>query len=174
MKQLHATLIFLLAAVMSISASAKPAGKVEFDDLSQYYGEPKVEINLDKSLLGLLGTFARHEDPDIAELLVDVDEVTVRVYRIGNEAEEAVKLLEKLSGKIRGDRWQPIVSVNEDKEKVRIFSRLTGGVMDGLVVMVVDTASEQEREAVFINIVGQIDPANVHRVTETLGQSLGV
>ncbi|WP_246125286.1 DUF4252 domain-containing protein [Exilibacterium tricleocarpae] len=79
---------------------------------------------------------------------------------------------------LRGDQWQPTVSVNEAREKVRIFVKQTDGLVDGLVVMVVGEADKHHgdtgNEAVFVNIVGEIDPAELGRITKKLNIDVDV
>lgn len=155
----------LITSLLANTSNAQSAGLVTFDDLSKDYGEPKVEINLSKQLLGLIGAFAKNENPELSELASNIESITVRVYNITDDAQAALNLIDTTTKRLRKGNWQPIVSVNEEGEKVRIFSKSTGDVMDGMVVMVVDTSS---KEAVFINVVGQIDPARIHDLTGAL------
>lgn len=155
----------LLFSLGTNTSYAQSAGLVTFDDLSKEYGEAKVEINLSKQLLGLIGAFSKKENPELSELASNIDSITVRVYNITDDAQAALNLIDKTTKRLKKDSWLPIVSVNEEGEKVRIFSKSTGEVMDGMVVMVVDTNS---KEAVFINLVGQIDPARIHDLTGAL------
>lgn len=164
--------ILLLAITMSQFAFASPAGKVEFKDLSDSYGMPKVEINLSKALIGMVGSFAGNDDPDLKDMLSKIEGITVRVYNVGADTTKAMAEVEKISKYLRKHKWEPFVSVNEEKEKVQIFGKVTDGIMDGLVVMVVeendDPAQPAVNEAVFINIVGEIDPNKVGQVTRAL------
>ncbi|ABD83152.1 DUF4252 domain-containing protein [Saccharophagus degradans] len=155
----------LLFSLGANASYAQSAGLVAFDDLSNEYGEAKVEINLSKQLLGLIGAFSKKENPELSELASNIESITVRVYNITDDAQAALNLIDKTTKHLRKDNWVPIVSVNEEGEKVRIFSKSTGEVMDGMVVMVVDTNS---KEAVFINLVGQIDPARINDLTGAL------
>jgi hypothetical protein len=164
-----------LVVVSSICISAKtlagPAGYIDFADLGEAYGEAKVEINLHKALLNMVGTFSKSEDPEIAEILSGVDSIKVRVFPLNGKPEKAMETVDEVSKKIRKLDWEPLISVNEEKEKVRIFSKMTGEVMDGLVVMVVN--ENGEGEAVFINIVGQIDPAKVSKLADSMDINMG-
>lgn len=170
-KKLISTVALSAGLMLASTAWANPAGSIDFADLSAQYGEAKVEINLPKSLINMVGTLSQQEDPEIAEVLGGVDFIKVRVYQLNGEAEAALKTLDTVTSDIRKHNWQPIVSVNEEKEKVRIFSKMTEGVMDGLVVMVVD--QNGPGEAVFINIVGQIDPNKVGAIADSMNIDLG-
>lgn len=157
--------------IFSTSALAGPAGYIDFADLGEAYGEAKVEINLHKALLNMVGSFSKSEDPEIAEILSGVESIKVRVFPLNGKPEKAMQTVEDVSKKIRKQDWEPLISVNEEKEKIRIFSKMTGEVMDGLVVMVV--SENGPGEAVFINIVGQIDPAKVSKLADSMDINLG-
>jgi len=159
-------------ALSLTQAFASPQGRVEFSDLSSSYGMPTVEINLSKALLGMVASFAQSENPELKNILSKIDEVSVRVYDVGDKPASAFTAVETMTKSLRAAQWQPFVSVNESGQKVRIFGKTTKDVMDGLVVMVVG-AEDHEREAVFINIVGEIDPNEVSSVTGALNVDFG-
>ena len=165
--------ILTLAAILLFSqlALAKPDGYVSFDDLTKDYGEPKVEINLNTTLMGFISNMSKHGDPEVAQLLSKLENIKVLVYNTKGNSSSALKTVEKLTKKMRKDNWHPIVSVNEDNERVRIFAKYNKDIMDGLVVMVVKggfNKSDTKSEVVFINIVGEIDPKNLSKVTRSL------
>lgn len=158
--------------LMSLPVWAGSAGHVDLKDLSSHYGEPKVEINLGASLIGMVSALSQKQDPETADLLSKLEMVKVRVYNIAQQGpDSAFKTVDSITSELRKDNWHPIVSVNEVNEKVRIFTKITNDIVDGLVVMAVDGNSG---EAVFINIVGEIDPAQVSKVTQSLNMDLGL
>ncbi len=156
----------------SLGALASPAGHIDFEDLSKYYGEPKVEVNLNSTLIGMVSSLSKREDPEVSELLSKLEFVKVRVYKLQGDVSKALVSVEDLSKQIRNDKWQPIVSVNDERQKVRVFSRMTDDKIDGLVVMVVEP--KEGGEAVFINVVGEIDPSQISKVTESLNIDMGI
>lgn len=166
-KQLFTT--GLIALMLSAPVQALASGRVDFADLSAHYGEPKVEINLSSTLMKLVGSFANHEDPEIGEILANLETIKVRVYNLNGEADKANATIDSVSKTLRSDNWDTLVTVNdnEDDQKVRIFSKSTNNIIDGVVVMVVSPEKEGG-EAVFINIVGEIDPEKIGKVAETL------
>lgn len=161
----------ILFFCLATQASANPPGQIDFADLSKTYGEAKVEVNLSKALIGMVGAFSQKEDPEIAEILNKIESIKVRVYKLDGNPDLAFKTIADVTKSIRALNWEPIVSVNEENEKVRIFAKATDGVMDGLVVMAVD--KNGPGEAVFINIVGQIDPAKISKITKSLDIDVG-
>ena len=159
----------LIAIALSAPAKAFASGQIDFADLSKYYGEPKVEINLSSTLMKLVGSFAKHEDPEIEDILANLETIKVRVYNLNGKVDKANSTIDSVSKTLRNDKWDTLVTVNdnEDDQKVRVFSKSTDNVIDGVVVMVVSPEKEGG-EAVFINIVGEIDPEKTGKVAETL------
>ena len=161
--------ISLITLLFSTSAYAESKGQIDFADLSAYYGEPKIEINLSASLMSMVGSFAKSEDPEVAEILSNLEFIKVRVYNLKGKVDKANATLDSVSKKLRADRWETLVTVNDNEEnqKVRIFSKTTNKVIDGIVVMVVSPEKEAG-EAIFINIVGEIDPNKIAKITDNL------
>lgn len=162
----------LIALLLSSPSFAGPAGQIDFADLSGHYGDPKVEINLTAALMRMVGSFAKKNDPEVAELLSKLEFINVRVYQMNGQAATAVASIEDVSKKLKRDKWETLVTVNDEGERVRIFSKSTNEVIDGIVVMAVSPEKEGG-EAVFINIVGEIDPAKISTITESLDIDLG-
>ncbi len=157
------------AFVLLTANYANAKGQIDFADLSEHYGEPKVEINLSSGLMKLVGGFAKSEDPEVANILSGLESIKVRVYNLNGELEKASSTVDRVSSELRADKWETLVTVNnnEENQKVRIFSKSTSDVIDGVVVMVV-SPEKDAGEAVFINIVGEIDPEKISKVAETL------
>ena len=162
--------ICAITFLFTASAYASPKGQINFTDLSSFYGEPKVEINLSASLMKMVGTFAKSEEPELGEMLSKLEYIKVRVYNLNGKAEKANTTIDSVSKKLKANKWETLVTVNDNEEnqKVRIFSKSTKTVIDGIVVMVVSPEKEAG-EAVFINIVGEIDPNKIAKITDKLG-----
>lgn len=165
----HIFLLSWISILLSTPAYALASGQIDFADLSSYYGEPKVEVNLTASLMNLVGRLAQEDDPEVGEILSNLESIKVRVYNLNGKLEKASTTIDQVSSRLRNDQWETLVKVNDNEEnqKVRIFSKSTDDVIDGVVVMVVSPEKE-EGEAVFINIVGQIDLDKIGKVTESL------
>jgi hypothetical protein len=173
MKKLLSAVIFFSSSLF-IGSSAfasditQERGYVDFASLDSVYGEPKVMVNLNKTMLGFISKI-NMSDPDASQLISKLKAVRVQIYNMTDNDKPALDLIAKVSKDIKTKNWLPIVTVNDDDEKVRIFTKITNDIMDGLVVMVINNSEErEEREAVFINIVGEIDPAQINKVTESL------
>ncbi|MFT7528080.1 MAG: hypothetical protein ACI9LY_003240 [Arenicella sp.] len=161
--------ISFIALMFTAPAYAESKGQIDFADLSSFYGEPKVEINLGSGLMNMVGSFAKSEDPELAEILSNLEFIKVRVYNLNGKVEKANTTIDVVSKKLRSEEWETLVTVNDNEEnqKVRIFSKTTNDVIDGVVVMVVSPEKEAG-EAVFINIVGNIDPNKIAKITNKL------
>lgn len=177
LKQLSAAcLIFLFAWQTQAADVSSERGYIDFGNLKSVYGQPKVEINLGKAMLGFVGAAAEAEDPEVAELIKNLKSVRVLVYDILHDASEALKTVDRVTEDIQKDGWETVVSVNEEKEKVRVYMKMSDTLIDGLVVMAVDenSSGQDKSEAVFINIIGQLDPQQIGRVTQRLNIDLDV
>lgn len=161
--------ISVLTLLFTASAFANSNGQIDFTDLSSHYGEPKVEINLSAGLMKMVGSFAKSDDPEVAEILSNLEFIKVRVYNLNGEVEKANTTIDSVSSTLKSEQWETLVTVNDNEEnqKVRIFSKTTNDVIDGVVVMVVSPQKEAG-EAVFINIVGEIDPNKIAKITDNL------
>lgn len=159
----------LVTTMFTAPAFAGVNGQIDFADLTSYYGEPKVEVNLSASLMSMIGSFAKAEDPEVGQILSNLESIKVRVYNLNGEVEKADSTMESVAAELRAENWETLVTVNdnEDNQKVRIFSKSTDDIIDGVVVMVISPEKESG-EAVFINIVGEIDPDKIAKVTDTL------
>jgi hypothetical protein len=173
MKKLLSAIIFFSSSLF-IGSSAfanditQERGYVDFANLDSVYGDPKVMINLNKTMLGFISKI-NMSDPEASELISKLKAVRVQIYKMTENDQPALDLIANVSEDIKTKNWLPIVSVNEDDEKVRIFTKITDDIMDGLMVMVINNKDDRDgREAVFINIVGEIDPAQINKVTESL------
>lgn len=136
-------------------------GYVDFGELQNFYGEPKVMINIGGMLLGFMGAAAKQEDPEVAALFNGLKGVRVNVYNTGGELAPALDQLQEVKSLLQNQAWEPIVQVNDEGEQVQIFMKADGEGMQGLTVMAVD-----QSEAVFVNILGQIDPDQVGEIMD--------
>lgn len=174
MKNLLTTLFLLLMLTPTTYAKdiSEERGYVSFDNLESQYGEPKVMINLNQSMLGFVSKL-NVADEETSSLISKLKAVRVQIYNMGKDDQPALDLMAKVTKNIKGKNWMPIVSINEDHEKVRIFTKLTDDIMDGLVVMIIND-EHKSKEAVFINIIGEIDPEQINKVTDALDINTGL
>lgn len=143
-------------------------GFVDFGDVWEWSdGDEEVEIHLTQPLLGVVGSFVRGEDPDLAELILDLHLVKVNQFSFRRSDEDAVRnFVDDAGEQLRGDDWDNIVKVRDRDERVNVFVKLEGDGRDpaetflsGLCVLVVDGS-----EAAFVNVVGRFRLEDVAKV----------
>lgn len=162
-------LVTVLALLLSLGAAAQEdelkgmPGYVDFGELAEVYGEPKVMVNIGGFLLDFLGTAAENEDPDAAALMQGLKGVRINIYATDGEVAPAMEKLAEVKSMLQNQNWEPIVQVNEAEEQVQIFMKADGEGMQGLTVMAVNG-----EEAVFLNILGSIDPDQLGAVMDQL------
>jgi phosphoglycolate phosphatase-like HAD superfamily hydrolase len=154
-----------LSAVLALPAMAQEdalkafPGYVDFGELNSIFGEPKVQISIGESLLGLVGTLSEEEDPEAAELFRKLNGVRVNVYETEAMADGAVDRVKDISDKLSSSGWESVITVNSADEQVRVFMKLNGETVDGIAVMALE-----DDEAVFVNVIGNINPTELERV----------
>jgi hypothetical protein len=160
-----ALLVVLFVSTAKAEDLSTKRGYVAFTNLESVYGEPRVLINLNKTMLGFVSKL-NMADPETSELIGNLEGIRVHIYDIDGNEQPALDVIASVSKDIQAKSWMPIVSINEENEKVRIFAKMTDDIMDGLMVMLVD--NDDKGEAVFINIIGEIDPDKINSVTDSL------
>ncbi|WP_439106178.1 DUF4252 domain-containing protein [Congregibacter sp.] len=165
MKSTALALSILLATPFAWSADEPindMPGYVDFAELSQNYGEPRVMVNLGGSLLKLVGTM-KHDDPVAEEALKSLDSVRVHVYDTEGETSSAEQRMDTVSSKLETLEWEQIVRVREPDDRVNVYVKYTEDRIQGLMVMAVNS-----EEAVFVNVLGDIDPAHLNKVVDSI------
>ena len=170
-KTIKAAVLTLLVALPGMAASTisfaqtgeikNLAGYVDLGDLTASYGEPKVEINLGPSMLGLAGAIVGADDPDTQAALSGLKSVRLRVYDIEASADAALEQIQKTSKQLLSKDWEQIVKVKDEGEEVRVFLKMVSNKIEGMTVLV----AGDEDQAVFINIIGTINPEDLNKLT---------
>jgi len=153
---------------MSESELREQPGYVDFEDVWDWSdGDEEVEIHLTQPLLGVVGSFVRSEDPELAELIRGLHLVRVNQFTFRRRDEDAVRdFVDETGNNLRDEAWDNIVKVRERDERVNVFVKLDGDGEDpaetflsGLCILVVDGD-----EAAFVNVVGRFRLEDVARV----------
>lgn len=130
------------------------------DDL--FDEDPVIEVNIEGALLTLVAEASRYEDPELADMLTNLDGIYVRGYDTRGPGFERISERARLIGKeleIAG--WSTVVKVNDDEESVHMYMRTGDRGVNGMVVIMAERYSD---DTVFLNIVGDIDPAQIGRI----------
>jgi len=153
------TTLMALPAMAQEDALKDLPGYVDFGELGNIYGEPKVQINLGGSILNFVSAMSSDSNPESADILHKLKGVRVHVYNTQGDPTAALSQINKVKGMLTKEHWEPIVQVNEDGEQTQIFIKMNGQNMEGLTLMNVDST-----EAAFVNIIGVLDPKQLSRV----------
>ena len=103
-------------------------GYVEFGDVWKFSdGDEEIEIDLTQPLLGVVGAFVSDEDPELADLIMDLHLVRVNSFSFRKSQDEDVRgLIDQLAGDLRGEGWENIIKVRERGERVNVFVKMDG------------------------------------------------
>lgn len=147
--------------------AANPA-YVDVAALGASYGEPRVMINLNGSLLRLASAI-HHGDPAAAAALESLESVHINVYDTGGDTEPAAERMRAVGESLLARQWSNIVRVREDDELVDIYLKQAGDHIQGITVMAVDA-----EETVFINILGDIDTDQLQTIVESMDMDMDI
>jgi hypothetical protein len=146
----------------------KQPGYVEFGDVWKWSdGDEEVEIELTQPLLGVVGAFVGDEDPELADLILDLHLVRVNSFSFRRSEDEAVRgQIDSISKELRDDGWDNIIKVRERGERVNVFVKMDGDkrtregtFLSGLTVLVYEHG-----QASFVNVVGSFRLEDIARV----------
>lgn len=157
----------LLAFLALVPALAHAQGYFDFTQIPGVGDEPKVQIDLNSSMLGFVRAAAGAADPELAGFLARIEGVRVLVYDILDDPDEVMAFIERASQTLERDGWQRAVYVQDEGTRVRLYLKFDGQAVEGMTAMVADLAGE--REVIFMNVVGEIDPEEIGRLAASLG-----
>lgn len=164
----------ILAAIIFVAVLTTPAqnkdytkepGYVEFGDLSVLEdGQTITEVFIEENLLKMVAKLARHEEPEVADLINGLKLVKVNTYEItDNNEKDILNKMESINKNLEGKDWQRIVRRRSPDENAYVYVKADGSdKFIGLVVLAMD----QDGEAAFVNIVGDIDLNTIGRLTD--------
>lgn len=140
-------------------------GYYDFGRVPGITGEPKVEIDLNPLMLGMVSGASRDKSPEVADILSGLRGIKVYVYEQVDSRDQVMAYIDEVSGALEDQEWMRMIYVNSDDAKVRMHVRPNGGSIAGLTVMV----AGDDNEAVFINVVGDIDPRQLGQIAGNVG-----
>lgn len=137
-------------------------GYVDFAQLGNFTkSDASVEIYLGKPILNLVAALTAEEDPALTELLSKMMMIRVEEFTVAPEQlNDMTSVINKLSGKLSGAKWEKLLKAREKNEQVEIFLKTVGSKIQGMLVMTLEASGE----AVFINLVGEIDLALIGKL----------
>lgn len=121
---------------------------------------PKVEITLDKSLLGLFINFGIASHPELSgDKSIDVSEYTayaemlkgasIRTY--DGEMRDLNRIVDHYRSILANEKWEHLITIRDTFDLSLLYSEKPG-VVNGIFVMFTDNGNSS-----FVNIYGEID-----------------
>ena len=172
MKRMICAALALAIAVLAIAPQTviaadkeytKLPGYVDFDAMGIFKdAESSVEVFLTGSLLILVREAVKEDDPELSDMLANIQYVRVQVFPLDDvDSDQVMVQAKQMAASLEKKGWEIAVRVRDDDEHVYVYL-LPGkdNNIEGLVVMVV----EEDDEATFVNIVGDVDPAKIGRI----------
>ena len=116
-----------------------------------------VDVALNKSLLGLAGSFLKEKNGDEAKakkLISGLDGIYVKSLEFKQDGVWSQTDLENIRQQLKAPEWSRIVGVKsmEDGENAEVYIRSGSGGVTGLVVL-----ATSPREFTVVNIAGPVD-----------------
>lgn len=113
-----------------------------------------VDINLQGAMLRLVGAAVLQEEPELAELVSQMQAMRVLVAPVDDlDPEKTRAALARGVSSLEEQGWQRVVRVKEDDEQVHVYLKEIEGRIEGLTLFVF----EPHDEMTLINIAGRID-----------------
>lgn len=170
MRKVAVFLSFLLTVALPITRPAlgqgdveRRAGYIELAALTPPYGDtPSLEVNIKGPLLKLVAEASREDDPDLADLLLEMEAIQVLGFPLTRTRFRAMeRASEAVAERLEADGWEPVVNLREAEQYVDMYVRQNADRIEGMFLLVLDA---EAGESVFINIVGDIDPREMGRI----------
>ena len=150
---LAASLSFVLISACGITAPKSNDGFADLESLGMRDTNRVMSLSIGPTLLHFAARYI-DDDPEIRNLLRDLDGVRVRIYEIDGDAGRVAARIQSMSQHMQADGWEPVVLVREGNEETHMLLRNTQGRISGMTVLV----SDGESEAVVVNLMGEIHP----------------
>lgn len=154
------SMIFLFITTVAVMAQKKDYssydGYLDFKNIESLMNtDESTEIIIEEKLLRMVGRLAKHEDPELQDLLENiklVKAVTFDVY--DKNYKELHKIVSDMAVDLDKKGWDRIVKSKSRDNIAFVYIKTEGEEgINGLAVMSV----EESGQAAFVNVVGTID-----------------
>lgn len=162
--------VLLALLTLGLTSAAYPQrsiqedpGYVDFSRINDWFDEkPTLEVNIKGALLRLVAEASRLEDPELADLLLELRAIQVQGYSLPRSRFDDLGVaVDGWVSEMEEAGWDTIVRVRDDDEHVDMHVKVHDGAIAGMLVMVVTPGDD---DTVFVNIVGEIDPEQIGRI----------
>ena len=153
---LKALSIILLAAAVTACGFTAPKsseGYADLDSLGMFDTDIVMTLSFGPAVLNIASAFV-DEDPEIKQLMRDLDGVRIRIYEVDGDATKVAARMSGMSDNLVEDGWEPVMVIREEDEQVHMLIRTVNQQIKGLTVLVM----EDNEEAVIVNVMGDIRP----------------
>lgn len=148
-------------------AENQPPGYVDFGKFTpSNSGGEFVEVKLGAGLIQMAGKFAKKHEPEVSDLLKNLQSVRVNVVPLGDDnREETGKKADAIRTELEGKGWEQIVNVKERNQAVTVFLKTRNSeTVEGIVITVLEDA----KQAVFVNVVGDVKLDQIAKLGDKL------
>jgi hypothetical protein len=135
-----------------VTAPRTNQGFADLDSLGLADTDTTMSLSLGPSVLHFAASFV-DDEPETRELLLRLDGVRVKTYRIVSGQERVAQRIDKMSARLESQGWEPVVTVQEAGERTRMLVRMHAQNIVGLTVITLDS-----HEAVIVNVMGDLSP----------------
>lgn len=142
----------LLLTGCGITAPHTNRGYADLDSLGFSDTDTTMSLSLGPTVLHRAAYFVE-DDPEIKELLLNLDGVRVRTYRIVDGQERVAERIDKMGKKLEEQGWEPVITVQEEGDRTRMLVRMYADKIAGVTVFTLDSS-----EAVIVNVMGDLSP----------------
>jgi hypothetical protein len=148
--------VFGLAAALSacgLTAPRSSDGYADLESLGMRDTDTVMTLSIGPSLLHFAASHV-DDEPEVRELLKNLDGVRIRIYEINGDASRVASRINSMSGNLQDDGWEPVMLIREENEATHMLIRTVDQQICGMTVLVTDG----DTEAVVINLMGEIKP----------------
>ena len=147
-----ASLAIALSAC-GLTAPRSSDGYANLESLGMRDTNKVMTLSIGPALLRFAASHVEDE-PQVQELLRNLDGVRIRIYEIDGNAGRVATRINSMSLNLQEDGWEPVMLIKEENEATHMLLRIVDGQICGMTVLV----SDGDSEAVVINLMGTIEP----------------
>lgn len=147
-----ATLALLLTAC-GLTAPRSNDGFANLESLGMMDTDQVMNLSLGPTVLRFAASHI-DDEPEVRELLRSLDGIRIRIYEIDGDVSRVAQRINRMSGHLQEDGWEPVMLVREENQQTHMLLRMIDGQIRGMTVLV----SDGDSEAVVINLMGTIQP----------------
>ncbi len=146
-----------------ITAPKSSQGFAELDSPGIFDTDNSVSLSIGPTLLRFAAAHI-DDDPEIRDLLRELDGVRIRVYEIERNPDKVAKRVAGMQAKLQQAGWEPVMLVRDAGEETHLLVKMRNERILGLTLL----AMEEDSEVVVINLMGEIRPQSFSNVMVAL------